>query len=153
MVLSSRRSERVLVEGEAALDGALAQGDVVHLGAGEVLQGGAVAGAGEQANVDLEVVAQGEADFVLAAGEQLVDEGQGGDVLDGRRDHLGLAGGAGDEQVEVADGLAAAAEGAGGGDLLDAGEFADQRGDALGLLAALCRCGSGRSCGGSLRCP
>ncbi len=70
-------AEGVLVEGEAALDGALAEGDVVHLGAGEVLQGGSVAGAREEADVDLEVVAEGEGDFVLAFGEELVDEGQG----------------------------------------------------------------------------
>ena len=36
------------------------------LGAGEVLQRGAVAGARQQADVDLQVVAQGEADLVLA---------------------------------------------------------------------------------------
>ena len=100
----------VLGQGEAALDGALAEGDVVMLGAGEVLQGGAVACAGQQADVDLEVVAEGEGDLVLAAGEELVDEGEGGDVLDGGGDDVGLAGGAGGEQVEIADGLAAAAE-------------------------------------------
>ena len=129
--------EGVLGEGEAALDGALAEGDVVVLGAGEVLQGGSVAGAGEEADVDLEVVAEGEGDFVLAAGEELVDEGQGGDVLDGGGDDVGFAGGAGDEEVEVADGLAAAAEGAGGGDLVDAGEGADEGGDAFGVLAGV----------------
>ena len=74
--------EGVLVEGEAALDGSLAEGDVVHLGAGEVLEGGSVAAAREEADVDLEVVAEGEGDFVLAFGEELVDEGEGGDVLD-----------------------------------------------------------------------
>ena len=69
--------EGVLVEGEAAFDGALAEGDVVHLGAGEVLEGRSVAGAGEEADVDLEVVAEGEGDFVLAFGDELVDEGEG----------------------------------------------------------------------------
>ena len=48
--------EGVFAEGVAALEGALAGGDVVHLGAGEVLEGRAVAGLGEQANVDLEAV-------------------------------------------------------------------------------------------------
>ena len=129
--------EGVLVEGEAALDGALAEGDVVHLGAGEVLEGGSVAGAGEQADVDLEVVAEGEGDFVLAFGEEFVDEGEGGDVLDCGGDYVGLAGGAGDEEVEVADGFAAAAEGAGGGDFVDAGEGADEVGDAVGVVRAL----------------
>ena len=94
--------ECVLVEGEAALDGSLAEGDVVHLGAGEVLQGCSVAGAGEETDVDLEVVAEGEADFVLAFGEEFVDEGKGGYVVDGGGDHVGFAGGASDEEVEVA---------------------------------------------------
>ncbi len=80
------------------------------LRAGEVLQGCSVAAAGEEADVDLEIVAEGEADFVLALGEELVDEGKRGDVFDGGADDVGLAGGAGDEEVEVADGLAAAAE-------------------------------------------
>jgi len=117
--------ERVFAEGEAALDGALPEGDVVHLAAGEVLQGCSVAGAGEEADVDLEVVAEGEGDFVLAFGDELVDERQVGDVLDCCGDDVGLAGGAGGEEVEVAYGLAASAEGAGGGDLVDSGEGAD----------------------------
>ena len=49
--------ESVLVEGEAALDGSLTEGHVVHLGAGEVLEGRSVAAAGEKADVDLEIVA------------------------------------------------------------------------------------------------
>ena len=129
--------QSVLAEREAAFDGALAQGDVVHLGAGEVLQRRSVAGARQQADVDLEIVAEGEGDLVLAFGEELVDERKGGDVLDGGGDDVGLAGGAGDEQVEVADGLAAAAQRAGGGDRLDAGERADERADALGVLAGV----------------
>ena len=39
--------EGVLVEREAAFDGTLAEGYVVHLGAGEVLEGCSVAAAGE----------------------------------------------------------------------------------------------------------
>ena len=69
------------------------------------------------------------------AREQLVDERQRGDVLHGCGDDVGLAGRAGDEQVEVADGFAAAAQGAGGRDGVDAGELADEFGDALGVLA------------------
>src|ERR1039458_6973722 len=56
--------QRILAQRQAALDGALAQGDVVMLGAGEVLQRGAVAGPRQQPDVDLKVVAQGEADLV-----------------------------------------------------------------------------------------
>ncbi len=113
--------EGVLVESEAALDGALAEGYVVHLGAGEVLKGCSVAAAGEETDVYLEVVAEGEGDFVLAFGQELVYEREGCYVLDGCCDYVGFAGWAGDEQVEVAYGFAAAAEGAGGGDLVDAG--------------------------------
>ena len=47
------------------------------------MQGGSVAGAGKKADVDLEVVAEGEADLVLALGEELVDERERGDVFDG----------------------------------------------------------------------
>ena len=75
------------------------------LGAGEVLQGGAVGLAREKADVDLQVVAEGEGDFVLAAGHEVVDEREGGDVFDGGFDDLGLAGGTGGEQIEVADGF------------------------------------------------
>ena len=97
--------ESVLAQREAALDGALAQRDVVVLGAGEVLQRGTVAGAGQQAHVDLQVVAQGEADLVLRRlRQQLVDDGQRGDVFDSGGDDIGLAGRAGDEQVEIAAG-------------------------------------------------
>ena len=58
-------------------------------------------------------------------------------MLDGGGDYVGLAGGAGDEEVEVADGLAAAAEGAGGSDLIDAREGADEGADAVGWCWAL----------------
>ena len=125
----------VLAECEAALDGALAQRDVVHLGAGEVLQRGAVAGARQQPYIDLEIVAQGEADLVLSAREQLVDEREGGDMLDRGGDYVRLAGWAGDEQVEVADRLAAAPQRACWRDRLDSGEEPDEFADALRVLA------------------
>ena len=98
--------EGVLVKGEAALDGALAEGDVVHLGAGEVLQRGAVAGARKQAHIHLQVAAQREADLVLAFGEQLVDERKRGDVVYSCLNYFWLTSRAGDKQVEVAAGLA-----------------------------------------------
>ncbi len=74
------------------------------------MQRGAVAGAGQQANVYLEAVAEVEADLVLAFGEEFVDERKRGDVVDGGGDDFGFAGGPGDEEVDVADGFAAAAE-------------------------------------------
>ena len=106
----------------------------MHLAAGEVLEGRSVAGAGEETDVDLEIVAEGEGDFVLAFGDELVDEGEGRDVLDGCRDDVGFACGSGGEEVEVADGLAAAAERAGGDDLVDAREGADEIDDGVGVL-------------------
>ena len=61
----------VLVEGVAALEGALADGDVVGLGAGEVLERGSVGGLRQEADVDLEAVAEVEADLVLALGDEV----------------------------------------------------------------------------------
>ena len=129
--------QSVLVEGKAAFDGALAEGDIVHLAAGEVLQSGSVAAAGEEADVDLEVVAEGKADFVLAFGEELVDERKGGDMFDRRADDAGFACRAGDEEVEVAHGFPASAEAAGGSDLIDAREGADEIADGVGVLPGL----------------
>ena len=107
----------------------------MHFGASKVLQGGSVAGAGEEADVDLEVVAEGEADLVLASCDELVDERERGYVLDCGGYDVGLASGAGYEQVEVPAGFAAAAERAGGGDGVYSGEDADEFGDAVGVLA------------------
>jgi len=129
--------ERVLAEGEAALDGALAEGYIVHLAAGEVLEGCSVAGAGEEADVDLEIVAEGEGDFVLAFGDELVDEGKRCDVFDGGADDVGFAGRAGGEEVEVAYGFATAAEGASWDDLVDAGKGANEVDDGIGVLLSL----------------
>ena len=50
-------------------------------------------------------------------------------MLDGCADDVGFAGGASDEEVKVAYGLAATAERACGGDLVDAGEGADEGAD------------------------
>ncbi len=55
-------------------------------------------------------------------------------MLDGCANHVGFAGGAGGEEVEVAYGFAAAAEGAGGGDLVDTGEGEDEFDDGVGVL-------------------
>ena len=82
--------QRVLGEGEAALDGPLTQRHVVVLGSCEVLQRSAVAGARQQAHVHLQVVAQREADLVLTLGEQFVDQRKRSHVLDRRRDDLWL---------------------------------------------------------------
>jgi len=109
----------------------------MHLGAGEVLEGRSVAAAREESDVDLKVVAEGEADFVLAFGEEFVDERESGYVLDCSRDDARLTGGTGNEKVEVAYGLASSAERAGGSDFIDAGEFADEIGDDVGVVLSL----------------
>jgi len=102
--------QRVLRECEAALDGALPQGDVVVLRSGEILQRGTVAGARQQPDIHLEIVAERKRNFVLSAGVQLVDQRQCRDVLHCGRDHIGLAGWTGGEQVEIADSFASAAQ-------------------------------------------
>ncbi len=124
--------EGVFAERVAALEGALAGGDVVHLGAGEVLQGCSVAGLGEEADVDLEAGAEAEADLVGAFGDEGVDGRIGGHVFDGGSDFVFIAAGAGGEEVEVADGVAATAERSGGGDGGDSGEFEEVGGDVFG---------------------
>ena len=78
------------------------------------------------------MIAQCEADLVLAAGDEVVDQRQGGDVFDRGGNNVRLAGGAGDEQVQVADRVFAAAKRACGRDDLDAGVLADERTDAVG---------------------
>ena len=100
----------------------------------KVLEGGSVAGAGEEADVDLEVVAEGEGDFVLAAGVELVDEGEGGDVARRRRRRRRVRrrgrwrGGRGRRRSRVRGG------GSRRGDLVDAGELKDEGGDAGGVV-------------------
>ncbi len=124
--------ERVLAERIAALERALAHGNVVHLGAGEVLQRGAEGGARQQTDVDLQTGAQVEADLVLAFRDELGNGRIGGGVFDGGGDDVFFAGGAGDEHVEIADGVAAAAERARGRDAFDAGKILEIEGEALG---------------------
>src|SRR6185312_2830628 len=112
----------VLVERVAALEGALADGYVVGLGAGEVLEGGSVGGLGQESDIDLQTIAEVEADLVLALGDEVHDGRIGGGVLDGGGHLILGAGGAGDKDVEVAAGFAAPAEGAGGLDGVEAGK-------------------------------
>ena len=81
-----------------------------------------VAAAREKADVDLKVVAEGEADFVLSLGDELVDERKCGYMLDCGTDDIGLAGWAGNEEVEIAYGLASSTERAGRGNFVDAGK-------------------------------
>ena len=115
--------ERIFTERVAALERALAHGDVVHFGAGEVLQRCAEGSTREKPDVDLQSGAKTEADLVLAFRDELRDRRIGGGVVDGARDDVFFAGGAGDEHVEIADGVAATAERARRGDAFDAGKI------------------------------
>ena len=74
--------QAVFVEGEAHLQRALAQRDVVVLGAGEVLHGRAVGFRRQQADVHLHAAAQLEADLVVAFGQHVGDAGEAQDLLD-----------------------------------------------------------------------
>ena len=74
--------QAVLAEGVSHLEGALAQGDVVGFGAGEILHGSAEGVGRQKADVDLHAAAQSEADFVFAAGDDFHEAGKLDDVLD-----------------------------------------------------------------------
>ena len=114
--------QAVLAEGVAHLQRALAQGDIVGLRAGEILHGGAEGVRRQKAHIHLHAAAQAKADFVLAAGDDFHQAGKFDDVLDqllaGRVIAAGLAR---DQNVEIADGFASAAQRAGGSYLFHAG--------------------------------
>src|SRR6202012_5048829 len=123
---------RVLAERVAALERTLAHGDVMHLGAGEVLQRGTEGSTRQQTDVHLQTASQVKTDLVLTPGDELRYGRIGGGVLDGGGDSLFFAGGAGDEHVEITDGGAATAQRTGGCDAFDAGEVFEVQSEALG---------------------
>ena len=111
----------VLAEREAHLQRALAQRDVVVLGAGEVLHGRAVGFRRQGAHIHLHSAAQFEADFVVALGQHFDDAGKAQDFFDQLRALLVVnAARPGDQHVEIADRLPSTAQRTGGRDLLDA---------------------------------
>ena len=124
--------QRPLAQRVAHFEGALAQRDVVRLGAGEVLERRAIGFRRKQAHVDLQAVGEMEADLVLAFGDDVVNAGIGGDVIDRGAGVLGRAGRAGDQQVEVAGGFAAAAERAGRCDFFNSRKCEQIGGDSPG---------------------
>ncbi len=83
-----QRRQGVFVQREAHVVGAAAQLDVVLFGAGEIEQRRAEAVFLEQAHIDLQAVVEGEADFVLAVRQNLIDAGIFQDVLGERVDVL-----------------------------------------------------------------
>ena len=72
----------VLVQRVAHLERALAQRDVVVLGAGEVLHGGAIGFRRQHAHVHLHAAAQLEADLVIALRQHFLNTGEAQDLLD-----------------------------------------------------------------------
>ena len=103
--------EAVFVEREPLFEGERAHGDVVFLGAGEVVQGEGKLRVGDGAEVALDAVFQADGGFGVAAGDDGVDLRQRGEILADERGFLG-----GDEEIEVMHGFLGAAERAGHGD-------------------------------------
>ena len=102
------------------LQRALAQRDVVVLGAGEVLHGRAVGFRRQGAHVHLHAAAQLEADLVVALGQHFDDAGKAQDLFDQSGALLVVhAARSGDQHVEIADRLASATQRTGRRDLLD----------------------------------
>ena len=136
--------EPVLVQLEAALDGAIAQRDVVGLRAGEVLQRGAEALARDEPQVGLEAAPEQHARLGFAVGEHPLDELVAGEGLHER------AGRAGREDVEVAAGLAAAPQAADHRDLgVGACSRARRRGRGVSEASAISRRPVNRRCSSS----
>src|SRR5271157_1331510 len=119
VVVESKQA--IFVERQTHLECALAQRDVVVLRAGEVLHGCAIRFRRQSADVHLHSTAQLEADLVVALGEYLLNAREAQNLLD-ERGAPGVVNAArsGNEHVKIADGLATAAQRAGGRDLLDA---------------------------------
>ncbi len=107
----------VFADLEAHSFGPGSQGDMMLFAAGEVVECGAKDLGVDGAEVDLDAPAEADGGLGLAGGD---DVGDFCEVTKGLVDGFGVDGG--DEEVDVADGLAAAAQGAGDLDGLDLGE-------------------------------
>jgi hypothetical protein len=97
--------EAVFVEREALFEGERTDGDVVLLGAAEVLEGEGELGVRDGTEIALEAVFQADGGLGFAADDDGGDLGQGGEIL---ADEGGLFGG--DEEIEVVHGFLGAAE-------------------------------------------
>ncbi len=106
--LTFQSGQAVLVQRVSHLESALAQGNVVSLGSGEVLHGRAEGFRRKQTNINLQAVAQVKADLVVAAGDDVHQRRILCDVGDGLLARgFATAGLASDENVEIANGFAA----------------------------------------------
>ena len=105
------------------------------LRSGEVLHGRAEGFGRKKAHVDLHAAAQTKADFIFAAGDDFHEAGKFDDVLNqlpGGRPSV-AAGFAGDQDVEIADGFASAAQRASGRYFFDAREILEVLNDFFGF--------------------
>src|SRR5437016_3907444 len=116
--------QAVFAERVAHLESALAQSDVVGFRSGEILHGSAERFRRQQAHVNLHASAQAEANFIFATRDDLHQAGQLDDVFD-QFIALGIvaAGFAGDENIEITDGFASAAQRSGRSNFLHAGKI------------------------------
>ena len=105
-------------------------------GAGEVLQGGAERVGREQAHIHLHAIALAEADFIFTLRDDFHEAREADEMFD-QLLAAGVihAGFAGDQHVEVADGVASATQGTGGGDFVDAWNLSEMGDQFVGELA------------------
>ena len=101
----------------------------MFLGASKILERGAEGFGREQAHVHLHVIRELHADLVFALDQHLSDAGELDEVVSGAREIA-----AGNQQVEIAHGLAAAAQRARRLDALDAFDLADMGRKLLGRV-------------------
>ena len=107
--------QAVFTQGVSHLQGALPQGNVMGLRAGEILHGGAEGFRRQKAHVHLHAAAQTKAHFVFAASDDFHKAGKLDDVLDQAfAGNVVAAGLARDQNIEVAHGFPPAAQRTGG---------------------------------------
>ena len=104
--------------------------------AGEILQGGAERVGREQAHIHLHAIALAEADFIFTLRDDFHEAREADEMFD-QLLAAGVihAGFAGDQHIEVADGVASAPQGTGGGDFFDAWDLPEMGDQFVGELA------------------
>ena len=127
--------QAVLAEGVTHFQRALAQGHIVGLGAGEILHGCAEGVRRQKAYIHLHASAQTKADLIVSAGDDFHQAGKFDDVVDEVLAGSVIAAGlARNQDVEIADGLASAAQRSRGSYFFYPGIIAEVLDDLIGLL-------------------
>jgi len=124
----------VLVDLQTELLRDAADRDVVRLGAGEVVQCRTITFLRHHAQVDLHSALEQDAGARLARGKHLGDFVIGGEALHHRAVHNSTIWGGGDQNIQIADGLAHAPEAAGHNHLLHAGYRLQKGAQRFGIL-------------------